>query len=152
MTDARDLLRQAAEHLGDIHDEGPTYPDGWQSDALRTLRDEITAALSAPDDSEQMLRAYSAALDEVFALRRALAYESRVIAAQTLDVKALGKGRREQVEQSVERMAQAAKGDVVRGYAGTSRRSFESAIDEVGGANFLTRASWEQEVFGDPDG
>lgn len=141
------ILADAIEHYGMPYglEEFPTGP------SVELLRRAANHVLDY-DDREQMMRAYAAALDEVFALRRALAYESRVITAQTLDVKALGKGRREQVEKSVERMAQAAQGNVARGYAGTSRRSFELAMDEVGGSNFLTRASWEQEVFGDPDG
>lgn len=44
---------------------------------------------------------------EVQALRTILAYEARVVEAQTLDLKALGKGRREQLEACVGRMRSA---------------------------------------------
>lgn len=43
-------------------------------------------------------------------LREALAYEARVVEAQTLDVAALGKGRRRHLEQAVERMRAVALG------------------------------------------
>lgn len=97
-----------------------------------------------------MLRAYSAALDEVYALRRALAYESQVVAAQTLDISRLGKNRREMLQRSIDRMANAARGNVGV-YAATSRRSLDSAMKVVGGSNLLTRWTWEAEQFGDDD-
>lgn len=89
---------------------------------------------------------YSAALDEIYALRRALAYEARVVEAQTMDMTRLGKGRRHHLERSIMRMTQAARGDVDVAYAGTSSRSLDRSMDEAGASNLLTRSSWEAEV------
>jgi hypothetical protein len=43
-------------------------------------------------------------------LRAAMAYEARVVEAQTLDVKALGKGRRRVLAEQVQRMRRVALG------------------------------------------
>lgn len=90
-----------------------------------------------------LMEAYSAALDEIYALRRALAYEARVVEAQTLDISRLGKNRREHLERAIERMQHAARGAVSIAYAGTSRRSLESCMEHAGGSNRLTRSQWE---------
>jgi hypothetical protein len=81
-------------------------------------------------------------LDEVFQLRRALAYESQVIEAQVMDVKALGQGRRGHVEDSIERMILAALGDSSIAYAGTSSISLRHAIRSIGAQDCLTRWNW----------
>lgn len=94
------------------------------------------------------LALYRAALDEIWHLRRALAYEARVVEAQTLDVKALGKGRREILERQVGRMREAADGRVLVAYAGTSSRSLESEYERATGRQTLTRFEWESELPG----
>ncbi len=54
--------------------------------------------------------------DEVW--RQVVALTARIIEAQTLDVKALGKGRREILERTVSELRQAALGDPEVAYAG----------------------------------
>ena len=81
-------------------------------------------------------------LDEVFRLRRALAYEARVVEAQTLDLKALGKGRRGHLEDCIERMQLAALGDSEIAYAGTSSMSLRSAVRRIRAKETLTRWNW----------
>lgn len=81
-------------------------------------------------------------LDEVFRLRRALAYEALVVEAQTLDVKALGKGRREELEASIERMQLAALGDSTLAYADVSSHSLRYAVRSLFAKETLTRWNW----------
>lgn len=81
-------------------------------------------------------------LDEVFRLRRALAYEARVVEAQTLDLKALGKGRRGHLEDCIERMQLAALGDSELAYAGTSSGSLRGAVKRLRAKETLTRWNW----------
>lgn len=90
-----------------------------------------------------MLAEYSAALDEVYALRRALAYEARVVEAHTLDIPRLGKNHREHLERAIERMKGAARGESATVYAGTNRRSMDQCMEEAGVSETLTRAEWE---------
>lgn len=88
-------------------------------------------------------------LDEVFRLRRALAYESQVVEAQTLDLKSLGKGRRGHLEDCIERMQLAALGDSEVAYAGTSSFSLRHAVQSIRAKETLTRwnwRNWRQEV------
>lgn len=86
---------------------------------------------------------YSRALDEIWLLRRALAYEAEVVAVQAVDAKALGKGRRAILSRSVDRMQQAARGKVGAAYSGVSRRSLDGCMEDAGGEQGLTRSQWE---------
>jgi hypothetical protein len=81
-------------------------------------------------------------LDEVFRLRRALAYESQVVEAQTLDLKSLGKSRRGHLEDCIERMQLAALGDSELAYAGTSSHSLRHAVQNLKAKETLTRWNW----------
>lgn len=94
------------------------------------------------------LEELSRALDEIFALRRALAYEARVIEAHTLDISRLGKNRREHLERCIVRLCAAARGDVEATYAGVNRRSLERCMEDAGAENRLTRHSWLAEKDG----
>lgn len=100
----------------------------------------------------EMLVAYSAALDEVYALRRALAFEASVVEAHTLDLRSIGKNRRHQLERAVERMRGAARGESSTSYAGVNHRSLDRAMERAGGSNLLTRASWEASLIGSSAG
>lgn len=84
----------------------------------------------------------SEALDEMFRLRRALAYEASVVEAQTMDVKALGIGRRGHLEDSIERMQLAALGDSEIAYAGQLSRSLRHALRRIEARETLTRWNW----------
>lgn len=72
------------------------YPDGWPSEQGRLA----TAARAAADRIDALAA-------EVLALRRALAYEARVVEAHT-DLKAITGSRREHLDEAVSRMRQAA--------------------------------------------
>jgi methylmalonyl-CoA mutase cobalamin-binding subunit len=88
---------------------------------------------------------YSEALDEIYALRRALAYEAMVVDAQALGVAALSKGRRAELEKATERMRDAARGRVTVTYSGTRATALQLAMEKSGCSNFLTRNQWETE-------
>lgn len=79
----------------------------------------------AHEDDYVPLAFYSEALDEIYALRRALAYEACVIAAH-LGYKAFPKTRRNIASEQAERMRLAARGKVEVAYAGSSGRSLPS--------------------------
>jgi hypothetical protein len=95
---------------------------------------------------EIQMKYYSAALDEIYRLRRALAYEARVVEAQTLDVQALGKNRRAHIKESVDRMRKSVQGHAEAVYAGLDRSSLRMALEQTRGTSLLTRAMWEDEV------
>ena len=85
---------------------------------------------------------YSGALDEIYRLRRALAYEADVLVAH-LTYKTFPKTRRRYAEEQVERMRAAARGEVLARYAGVSDLSLRSAMDRAGASQTLTRGDWE---------
>jgi collagenase-like PrtC family protease len=87
---------------------------------------------------------YSAALDEIYRLRQALAYEADVVTAQT-DLK-LSKRRRSEIDASVERLRAAARGEAQRVYAGTSSLSLRGSLKRAGAPDTLTRWQWEATV------
>lgn len=94
---------------------------------------------------EQILAYYSAALDEVYRLRRALAAEARVTEAH-LTLKSFPKSRRRFAESQVDRMRQAARGDAEAAYAGHESWVLDSAAKDAGMPQTLTRSQWEREI------
>lgn len=85
---------------------------------------------------------YSAALDEVWALRRALAYEASVAEVHG-EYKTFPQSRRRFLAEQVERMRRAARGEAERAYASTNSRSIDHALREAGASQTLTRFEWE---------
>lgn len=94
--------------------------------------------------SEPTMSQYSAALDEIWRLRRALAYEARVVEAHT-GFATFPKSRRAIAHEQVRRMQAAARGEVEVVYAGTSRMSLDQAMTDAGAERTLTRYQFEQE-------
>lgn len=90
-------------------------------------------------DNQEMLRHYSRALDEIYRLRQALAYEARVVEAH-LDLKSFPRSRRRFAEDQVKRMRRAAVGEFFRAYGG--QRYLENELNQLDGQG-LTRARWE---------
>jgi hypothetical protein len=84
------------------------------------------------------------ALDEICRLRRALAYEARVVEAHYEGYKTFPKSRRRIAEEQVARMREGVMHSA-RAYAGTSWSSLERE-SRACGFEFLTRASWQREV------
>jgi hypothetical protein len=91
--------------------------------------------------ADEMLSHYSAALDEIYRLRRALAFEARVVEAH-LGLKSFPKSRRRFAEEQVERMRESARGHAERVYAGRDYWKLDEALRSAG-AGFLTRHQWE---------
>lgn len=91
-----------------------------------------------------MLDHYSAALDEIYELRRALAYEARVVEAHYEDFKTFPKSRRRIAEEQVQRMRKAASGHAELAYAGTPHYSLDASAKEAM-PNGLSRGQWEAE-------
>jgi hypothetical protein len=94
---------------------------------------------------EDLLRYYSAALDEIFRLRKALALEARVIEAH-LSYRTFPKSRRSTAEQQVEMMRGAARGEAATLYAGVPCWLVDSSLKEAEATASLTRDQWEREV------
>ncbi len=91
------------------------------------------------------LSTLSAALDEIYQLRRLLAYEACIVNA-TLQYATLPKGRRAVMKQQVERMRQAARGEVTSALAGRSSEVYRRALRESGAKETLTRFEWEERL------
>lgn len=96
------------------------------------------------DDNTVPLALYSAALDEIWNLRRAMAYEALVAQAHG-EYKTFPKSRRASLDAQVERMRESARGRVEVAYADRSYRSMDHATREAGAPLALTRSSWEAE-------
>jgi hypothetical protein len=95
---------------------------------------------------DEVLAEYSLALDEVWRLRRALAYEARAVEANCgLDLKSYPTARRRQMIAAIERMRQSAKGNSETVYAGMSAMSLRAEMRAVCGSETLTRSQWEAE-------
>jgi hypothetical protein len=90
---------------------------------------------------DEMLSHYSAALDEIYRLRRALAFEALVVEAH-LGLKSFPKSRRRFAEGQVERMRESARGHAERAYAGRDYWKLDEALRSAGG-DLLTRHQWE---------
>ncbi len=88
-----------------------------------------------------MLAHYSAALDEIYRLRTALAYEAEAIAAH-LSYATFPKSRREIAEKQIERMHAAAAGDAQKAYTEVPHWAQEGVRQAVG-VPLLTRETWE---------
>lgn len=91
---------------------------------------------------EDMLKHYSAALDEIYRLRRALAYEAGVTAAH-LELKTFPKSRAYPAQQQVERMRRSARGEVQEAYGPVYPWALQSAMEDAGMTRGLSRAQWE---------
>jgi hypothetical protein len=106
---------------------------------------DSTAALPKVGENTVPLALYARALDEIYALRRSMAYEAAIVAVH-LDYKTFPKTRRRFAEEQVERMRQSARGRVRHSLAGTSYLSLDSASREAGIEPTLTRSQWEAEA------
>lgn len=89
---------------------------------------------------DEMLKHYSRALDEIYLLRKILAYEARVTEAH-LDYKTFPKSRRSAAETSVKRMREAVHGRGEAAYDGRHDKAY-GELQNLGAA-MLTRHQWE---------
>lgn len=87
---------------------------------------------------------YSLALDEIWKLRRALAYEAGVTQAH-LSLKSFPKSRRAYAETQVRRMQSAASGHIEMAYAGLNTYMLQEALRDASGQPTLTRSQWEEQ-------
>lgn len=90
------------------------------------------------------LAAYSAALDEIYRLREALAYEA-VVTDTHLAYRTFPKSRRGSAENQVERMRAAARGESQRAYAPVSHLVLRHCLGEAGASETLTRHQFDRE-------
>lgn len=98
------------------------------------------AHVTHDDETERevlMRRALSAAMDEIWRLRRAIAYEAEVVVAHT-GYRTFPKTRRAIAEEQVERMRKAARGNSQLAYAGTSSISLRQALPRIGAPQTYT--------------
>ena len=86
---------------------------------------------------------YNAALDEIYLLRVALAYEAEVLNAH-LDYKTFPKSRRVFAERQIARMRAAASGRAQTEYDEVPDRSLEISKRRLGITTF-TREQWENQ-------
>lgn len=101
--------------------------------------------LHQPGEAE-LLRYYSAALDEVYRLRAALASEARIIEAH-VTLKSFPKSRRGFAEDQVQRMRATARyGTQGRRHSLDRHFDNKSALRDAGADECLTRDQFEREV------
>lgn len=115
--------------------------NAYETSARRLAAQRELDRRAGPSDLELL----SAALDEIYRLRRAFAYESRVIEAHYEGLKTFPKSRRKIAEEQVARMREAVTSSVVA-YAGVSSQSLRRELANAGGRPLLTVASWRDEV------
>lgn len=116
---------------------------------IRAVEGPMTAQFGAYQEGfragqEELLRYYSAALDEVYRLRAALAHEREVRRAD-LALKTYPKSRRSVAIQAMDRMVMAANGFASNAYA-HPEIDLKAALRAVGADECLTRSQWEEEV------
>jgi hypothetical protein len=93
-----------------------------------------------------MPRYYSAALDEIYELRAALAYEA-MQQRGSLELKTLPKSVREASRAAVSRMEATARyGTRGRAHSTDERFRRQGLLKDVGASGLLTRDMWEREV------
>jgi hypothetical protein len=92
---------------------------------------------------------YSAALDEVYRLRAALAHEA-VEREADLALKTFPRSRRRHAREAVARMRAAAHGDSDVAYTQQDGFDAKSALISAGADECLTRHGWEREVDNNP--
>lgn len=95
--------------------------------------------------SDVSIETYSAALDEIYRLRQALAYEALVCAVHG-DYKTFPKSRRDVLANQVERMQKAARGLSGHAYGGLMGQSLRLALRDAGASETLTRTQFEAEI------
>jgi hypothetical protein len=96
-----------------------------------------------------MLGHYSRALDEIYKLRRALAYEARVTTG-LLNYASLPKGASERIETMGNRLRAAARGEVDLAYGMRSGEGQRLLMD-AGALPTLTRQRWEKQAPSDTE-
>lgn len=94
--------------------------------------------------AEVDLAHYSRALDEIYHLRTALAYEAGVLTAH-LEYATFPKSRRVVAEEQIQRMRQAAQGLTRQAYSGIESWALDSARRESR-VGTLTRNQWESDT------
>lgn len=90
----------------------------------------------------EMLDHYSRALDEIYRLRLALAYEASVLEVGLDGYATIAKGMRERLERAAERMKAAARGSEGLTHL-ADLRTPDAVLRSVGASSTLTRAQWE---------
>lgn len=118
--------------------------DVTDGDDASFLLDCIEKLQTQLDESTIKLSHYSAALDEIFRLRTALAFEALVTEAH-LGYRTFPKTRRRYAEEQAERMRECARGQALTAFAGRSWQSLRTGLREAGAAETLTREQWETE-------
>lgn len=85
---------------------------------------------------------YFEAIDEIWLLRRALAYEAAATAVH-LSYKSFPKSRRQVAEKQMDRMRESARGRVQVAYSGVHPVSLRSAMEAADAPTTFTRHDWE---------
>jgi len=107
---------------------------------------ELVAAGKAAEQqaSDDMLAHYSAALDEIYLLRQALAVEAAAVERVLRRYTSLPKGVRTQLGSVLERLVLAARGQTSMAYRDYDADQRHDALRAVGASTTLTRSEWEE--------
>lgn len=111
------------------------------------MSDDEAATMVLDGEVDEALTHYGRALDEIYRLRTALAYEAHLLGGH-LSMATFPKTRRASAEAAVRRMNLAAMGKAQDAYAGVERYWLRMAQNNLGIAT-LTRAQFEAEALPD---
>lgn len=95
-------------------------------------------------DDGETFELLSLALDEIYRLREALAYEAGGIVAHA-EYKTFPKSRRIVAAEQIMRMRQAARGEARVAYAGESSAHLRGALRSAGAGETFTMNDWRNE-------
>lgn len=114
------------------------------ADAPMECRASVVAELFDRLDQAPLMEHYSQALDEIYRLRAAMAYEAAIIKAHC-EYKTFPQSRRRIAGEQVERMHQSARGRSKDAYSGQRAWMAKDTLIDAGASETLTRWEWEAE-------
>jgi hypothetical protein len=125
----------------------PPLLTGWQERAVSAV---LAAGWLPPAAVQERLDAelaavlahYSRALDEVYRLRKAAAYEATLLDVH-LRWKSLPSTARQAMDRQAQRLYRAARGDAEQAYKAVDGRALREALLDAGAEEGLSRAQWE---------
>lgn len=107
---------------------------------------QLAALRAAEAERDAMLGHYSRALDELWRMRVAAAYEAYVVAENVLEYATLPKAARQELTGLRHRAAAAARGETAAAYK-LSTEWQARVMDDAGAPATLTRAQWERPTW-----
>lgn len=135
-------LVKAGLVVGTLDEDGylEDVDTGAADNLMQMAIEALTRKLLAERD--EILAHYSRALDEVYRLRKAAAYEATLLDAH-LRWKSLPSTARQAMDRQAQRLYQAARGEAEQAYKAVDGRALREALLDAGAEEGLSRGQWE---------